>query len=653
MDQDIDDSATESKDQSHNDDGNSIVRSRNDVLERRNRIEQRRRLAANRGINDSDSEPCETPECVNVAAAMARQNATIPGNGSNERPRDVENTLVLERNDVSGRRHEIMERRKLIEERTKSNTSSGSTNIAREISTSVIPQSKLTGKAVAFLRQQNESHDEARRSNRPVTLSDTTKPGELSGNVTDPLAIFKKVADGALRASLSSESLMKETNDQAFRPSLLLLKLQGRQVQPSTTPPRNINAELRGEEQFAKQANNNLDLLNVRPQEMSCRNPSFPTTPQRVDPVSIALGMDLKRTKHEISVLQRGSTFVVSRPRKKPTPQRQYSYVDSTLILDESKIKDPIKRAGLRLLAKAAVPIQCQIRRYLAQQTAVDRLWAILELQSYFRRWKCEAYLLAHIHLATKIQAVFRGWQERDMRATEHYCATQIQKISRSYLVSINAYDRLYRVILVQASARAFIERERYRLVREKIIQIQTCYRGFRARLEVATWHVAATLIQSTGRAYLARLQYQFVLVDIIITQSVVRRWLAMQHARFVRRVVKLQSLARRWAVVKWVRTDVEQQRHYSACKIQAVWRSFQATTNLIFALADIIIVQRTVRQWLAEKELKFLQQTARATKIQCLWRGYKARMNMLYSLVDIIIVQVNEYGRENSGDLC
>jgi hypothetical protein len=63
---------------------------------------------------------------------------------------------------------------------------------------------------------------------------------------------------------------------------------------------------------------------------------------------------------------------------------------------------------------------------------------------------------------------------------------------------------------------------------------------------------------------------------------------------------------------------------------------------NFIFALADIIIVQRTVRQWLAMKELKLLKKGMRATKIQAFWRGYKAREMMLYDLVDIIIVQVS-----------
>jgi hypothetical protein len=37
------------------------------------------------------------------------------------------------------------------------------------------------------------------------------------------------------------------------------------------------------------------------------------------------------------------------------------------------KIKDPIQRAGVRLLWAAAIPIQTQARRFLARQIAIKR----------------------------------------------------------------------------------------------------------------------------------------------------------------------------------------------------------------------------------------------------------------------------------------
>ena len=46
------------------------------------------------------------------------------------------------------------------------------------------------------------------------------------------------------------------------------------------------------------------------------------------------------------------------------------------------QVKDPIERAGVRLLWAAAVPIQAQARRFLARQHAIKRMCAVLTIQS-------------------------------------------------------------------------------------------------------------------------------------------------------------------------------------------------------------------------------------------------------------------------------
>lgn len=47
-----------------------------------------------------------------------------------------------------------------------------------------------------------------------------------------------------------------------------------------------------------------------------------------------------------------------------------------------SSIKDPIQRAGVRLLWAAAIPIQTQARRFLARQAAIRRMCAVLTIQA-------------------------------------------------------------------------------------------------------------------------------------------------------------------------------------------------------------------------------------------------------------------------------
>jgi hypothetical protein len=52
------------------------------------------------------------------------------------------------------------------------------------------------------------------------------------------------------------------------------------------------------------------------------------------------------------------------------------------------KIKDPIQRAGVRLLWAAAIPIQTQARRFLARQIAIKRYVDVCN-ESFFLSCHC------------------------------------------------------------------------------------------------------------------------------------------------------------------------------------------------------------------------------------------------------------------------
>ena len=65
------------------------------------------------------------------------------------------------------------------------------------------------------------------------------------------------------------------------------------------------------------------------------------------------------------------------------------------------QIKDPIQRAGVRLLWAAAIPIQTQARRFLARQAAIRRMCGILTIQAFVRRWLAERDLeIGKTHVA-------------------------------------------------------------------------------------------------------------------------------------------------------------------------------------------------------------------------------------------------------------
>ena len=383
-------------------------------------------------------------------------------------------------------------------------------------------------------------------------------------------------------------------------------------------------------------------------------------------------------------------------PFKAPEP---YNRRTDPVLASVAHIEDPIQRAGAMILSAAAIPIQAEMRRYLAVRHREDRTWAIIVAQAYFRRWKAELTRYKYLYCATRIQAAFRGWLVRDTIEDKHYCATQIQKIARGYLATMRVYEDLYNITVVQSIVRrnAAIRaaEKRYR----NICTVQAIFRGRQCRREMSYLHWSATKIQTAWRTYTAQLNYQFDIVDIIIVQSIARRKAAMTLAKnmqderihnaattiqktwrsydctmnylhSVADVLIAQSIVRRWIAKRYVtnyrndlhfkmsmriqmcarawlsRIRVKKQR--AARDIQKVWRGFWCYTDYVFTLADIIVVQKMVRGYQARKRTAALAQLRKeknhhnaAVMIQKTWRGYSAQMEMLFSLVHIIIVQV------------
>lgn len=375
-----------------------------------------------------------------------------------------------------------------------------------------------------------------------------------------------------------------------------------------------------------------------------------------------------------------------------------YARRTDPVIASVAHIKDPIQRAGTMILSAAAIPIQAEMRRYLAVKEREDRVWGIIVIQAYFRRWKAELTRYKYLYCATRIQAAFRGWLVRDTLEDKHYYATQIQKIARGYLATMSVYEDLYNITVVQSIVRrnAAIKRaeDRYK----NICCIQGIWRGQQCRRELNYLHWTAIKIQTAFRGYTAKLNFQFDIVDIIIVQSIARRKAAinlahqmrfetvdnaatviqtywrsydctMNYLHSVADILIAQSVVRRWMARRFVKkyrkslhytmslriqmcvrswlakTRVKKER--AARDIQKVWRGFWGYTDFVFTLADIIIVQKTFRASQARKRVAIMakakekqNQYNAAVTIQKKWRGYSAQMEMLFNLVHIIIVQ-------------
>jgi len=348
---------------------------------------------------------------------------------------------------------------------------------------------------------------------------------------------------------------------------------------------------------------------------------------------AVSLGFALLREKREDDISNGRSHRVV--PVKKAVVPKVQSYFGP---YDDQEPKDPIQRAGRRLLSRAAVPVQAVVRRHLAQREAVDRMWALLEIQSYVRRWRAEMAFVASVVSAIKIQKVFRGVLNRSSYSMKREAIIEIQRMIRGYICAVRVYEDVYRIILLQARARGNQVRRDVTMLKTNAISIQSVYRSSRARKMKDKKIQGVCKVQAQWRSYLIRTCYQFVVVDIIITQSIVRRWIACRRIKDLREKRKVAAsikIQRSWKAHL-------NRENKAAIKIQTIWRGFQSYTDYIFALVDVLIVQRTIRKWLAQQKALGLRKQKLALTIQTNWRRRKAQKQFLYDLVNVIIVQVS-----------
>ena len=294
---------------------------------------------------------------------------------------------------------------------------------------------------------------------------------------------------------------------------------------------------------------------------------------------AVLKGYEILRNQREYEIVTGKSLRVL------PTPALRAPA--ATTKSTDYEALDPIQRAGRRLLSKAAVPIQAAARRYLAQLEAVDRMWALIEIQSYLRRWRAETALISSRHSAITIQAVARGYITVKRQLLMIDSVIKIQKMIRGYIVAAKTYDLIYSIVLVQAEVRGWLTRFR---IRRHLAQVKAA-----AELE------AARKLQTWWRSQSARMLYEFLRYDTVVAQCAVRRHLAKRRTSVLR----------------------QQRQIKSAIKIQAVWRGIQAYSAFIFYLVDIMLIQRSVRCWIAKRDVQQRRMMRSSVQIQSAWRRY------------------------------
>lgn len=360
--------------------------------------------------------------------------------------------------------------------------------------------------------------------------------------------------------------------------------------------------------------------------------------PEADDTQSASDGSDGSKSLASIGSDIRMLRSIVQRPRKSNMDDAILRSRETFPTYDEATA-DPMQRAGLKLLSAAIIPMQAQVRRFLAMRHALTRMWALIVIQTYTRKWMAQKRYLKSVQSAIAIQALTRGQLARDDLDFKHVCAIEIQRVTRGYMATMRVYEDIYKVTMVQSYVRMRQAMDKATLKLAHVIQVQSVVRGFLTRRRQEYQQVCAVAIQANWRRFYTRLNYQFDLLDIIIVQSVWRK----THA-----IHKVQGLKK-------------QRLDKAATKIQNSWRQYSCKMDFLQSLADILIAQSAIRRYLAVKKAnrvkhkdlihaqavvrgflgrKTLQKHLAARKIQSSWRGFVSYADYMFSVADIVAVQ-------------
>lgn len=356
--------------------------------------------------------------------------------------------------------------------------------------------------------------------------------------------------------------------------------------------------------------------------------------------------------KSDIRVLR----TILRRPRQssgpksviRPSAQFKRYDIDTT---------DPLQRAGLKLLSAAIIPIQTEIRRFLALRRAMTRMWGLIVIQAYARKWLAKKRHVKSLKSVVKIQAVIRGALTRDYIDYKHVCAIEIQRVMRGYLATMTVYEDIYRVTIVQNAwrKRAAIDKaaglREERLHTYAALTVQKAARVFLAKKYVASirkdkLHDAATKIQSSWRGFIDYADYMLTVADIITVQKLARGWLARRETNKARQeaattiqknwrqlVVKINESAR-------ISNEIAGKESRAATAIQTFLRCITLRNAYRYYKAALVI-QSNFRGMKARQDVMILRgEILAATLIQSAWRGFVSYTDYVFTIADVIMAQ-------------
>ncbi|XP_064129527.1 abnormal spindle-like microcephaly-associated protein isoform X2 [Loxodonta africana] len=256
----------------------------------------------------------------------------------------------------------------------------------------------------------------------------------------------------------------------------------------------------------------------------------------------------------------------------------------------------------------AVLRIQSFLHMAVYRRRFIQQKRAVIMLRQYFRTWKARKQFLLYRKAAVVLQ--------------NHYRAFLCAKYQRQAYLQIRSS-----VIIIQATMKGFIQKQKFQKIKESTIKIQAVWRKYKAMK-------AACKIQAWYRGCRARKEYLAVLKAVKIIQGCFHT--ELERTRFLNMRASTVIIQRRWRAVLSGRIVHEHslmiKRHQAACLIQANFRGYKARQAFLRQKSAALIIQRYIRARKARKceRVKYVELKKSTVFLQSVIRGWLVRKRVL-----------------------
>lgn len=269
-----------------------------------------------------------------------------------------------------------------------------------------------------------------------------------------------------------------------------------------------------------------------------------------------------------------------------------------------------------------------------AAAARVQRAWLLARAHRHARQQRQATWTRMHASAAV----LQRSWR-RHQRCTAHArrlhvaaCAKTIQRALRVLAAKRTLTRKRFQRLLKQ---RELEQRLWQRVASRAAVCVQRAVRVFLSHKQTTLMATAAVAIQRVVRGFVQRRRFQYAYAQVVTLQRNVRTWRRQRQLQglinFYELLIMYQHMQAAADEQRWLET-------VAATRIQAVFRSYAQRQQVAAAVEKIVRLQRTVRTWRRNQQIRALlafgrwlaqhqrERAAAATCVQACVRGWRLR---------------------------